>query len=211
MWLSEPTGLDERCQTLDDVLSPRRKWSSQVNMTKAKQQGNAAVLEAKAQAVTHDNPAQEIAELIPVAQTEGAQAFSPDKKVVPGKHILQGPNMTVDTLLTLVPIDRWPSVGGSSCFDIDCRKGHVDDKDHEQRMHSVIHGEKMRDRERATIVGLVRPLSVHAYSLENSGFFDVYAELSAYMHKAWSSLVSTFNKDGCKQWHDLTGDLWVAS
>jgi hypothetical protein len=34
-WLNEPTGLDEKWQTLENVLSPKRRWSSQANTTVA--------------------------------------------------------------------------------------------------------------------------------------------------------------------------------
>jgi hypothetical protein len=176
-WLSEPTGLDEKWQTLGDILSPKRKWSTQFNTTEAEQRANIAVLEAITEAMTHENPAQEIGELIRVAQTAGAQAFHPDKRGVVGKYQLQGPNMTVDALLTLVPIDRWPAVGGSGCFDIDCTRGCVPDMDLEQRIHCLIHEQKMRDGECAMIMGLARLLNVHVYTLENSGYFDAYAEL----------------------------------
>jgi hypothetical protein len=43
-WLDEPTGLDERWQTIDDILCSKRKWSTQVNTTEAEQRANRAVI-----------------------------------------------------------------------------------------------------------------------------------------------------------------------
>jgi hypothetical protein len=146
-----------------------------VNTTEAEQRANRAILNAIELAMRHGNFLQETAEIIKLAKTAAYQAYHPDKRGVHGKERLQGSEMTVDALLELVPACRWPAVGGKGCFEIDCSRAQINDRDHEQNVHRVIFEQKMRDGECAMTVGLARLLSVHSHTLENSGYLDVYA------------------------------------
>jgi hypothetical protein len=112
-----------------DATNTQRDRTEQANTAEAEQQANQAVSEAIVQALNHDNPAREVADLIRVAQTASVQAFSPDKKAVMGKHRLQGPDMTVDTLLAvkkteadhLCPEKRYSAVKKTEANDKEIR------------------------------------------------------------------------------------------
>jgi hypothetical protein len=110
-WLSEPTGLDERWQTIDDILCPKRKWSTQVNTTEAEQRANRAVILAIEESMRQENFVRETAEVIRLAETAATQANNANKRAVSGKEQLLGPDMTVDDLLVLIPAVCWPAVG----------------------------------------------------------------------------------------------------
>jgi hypothetical protein len=156
----------------------------------------------------HGNFVQETAEIIRLAETAESQAFHPDKLGVVGKERLQGSEMTIDTLLMLVPACKWPAVGGKGCFRIDCTRGQITDRDHEQQIYQVIFEQKMRDGECAMTVGLAGLLNVHSYTLENSGYLDVYAPASRAWYKTWKDLVNSFPQSAYKTWRDTFGDFW---
>jgi hypothetical protein len=113
--------------------------------------------------------------------------------------------MTVDDLLVLVPANHWPAVSGNGCFRIDCAKGKITDPMHEQRVHDVIFEQKMRDGECAMTVGLARLLHVHSFTLEHSGFFDVFA---AVRYKKSKEFVEATPQSPFREWRLELGDFW---
>jgi hypothetical protein len=99
-------------------------------------------------------------------------------------------------------------VGGNGCFRIDCAKEKITDPKHEQRVHEVIYEQKMRDGECTMTVGLARLLHVHSFTLENSGFLDVYAAGTNAWYRTWKDFVESTPRSAYREWQQELGDFW---
>jgi hypothetical protein len=145
------------------------------------------------------DPVQEIAELLQVAQTAATCGWNPERRGLSGKVQLGDPdhaNTPFDTVITYIPMNYWPQIGENGCFDIDCDKDRIDDKDHEQRIRKVKKNQKYTKGECAMINGLAKLMNVYIFTAEGTGFYDHYALEDSRWHKSWAGYVTNRHPAG---------------
>jgi hypothetical protein len=208
-WLHEPVDTDGSVWKRDiAILDKTRNWTYMANTSPAERIANRAVLDAIVRARNHEHPEAEIAGLIQIAQNAALVAFTPGKHDQRGKHRLIGPDMTVDELLERIPIFRWPRAGRNGCYNVHCKHNNILHKNHPGKDHRTIADQKMVDGECAMISGLAYLLSVHVYSSQKAGFYDVYAKAGDGRYPTWDSFTNTFCAEQNRTYHEAVGDFW---
>jgi hypothetical protein len=207
--LEEPVATDGSVWKSDiAILDKTRNWTHMANISPAERIADRAVLDAIVRARRNKHPEAEIAGLIQIAQNAALEAFTPGKHGHRGKHRLTGPEMTVDELLERIAILRWPRAGGNGCFNVHCKHNNIFHKNPPQKDQRMIADQKMVGGECAMTSGLAYLLSVHVFSSQKAGFYDVYAKAGDGHYPTWDSFTNTFYAEQNRTWHEAVGDFW---
>jgi hypothetical protein len=111
---------------------------------------------------------------------------------VGGKHKLTGPEMTIDELPTLVPVNRWPTAGGNGCFRMDCDDCYDMPPDRAKTKHRVIYERRMFDGECLMTSGLASLLTTHMFTSQNDGFYNGYVKSWSGRYRTWEEFTCAF-------------------